>query len=119
MSAKIWFSTFLLIASLISCGKKDNRAIEVEKPCESPDVFANKLKRLFMIEQVLVGGLKSKGNLCAYTVLIGEKATPIVVYYTQGVIIIGAGYEESGNTFKPFVANIPLPNGGQEKDNKD
>lgn len=106
MHGALRFFTFLLIASLIFSCKQERVPVRVEQPCPPPDKFALKLKRLLQVDEVLVAGMKSKKSLCAYVVLIGAKASPLSFYYSDGVIILGVGYEESGGDFKPFVSEF-------------
>lgn len=87
---------------IFSCGgKKEN--LSLEKPCPSPAEFSQKASKLLGVE-VLVSDMKSKGELCAYRLLLNKEYL-ISSYYYRGIILIGVGYEEVGDTFKPFYAD--------------
>lgn len=95
--------TLCLSSSLIfACGGK-KEGLSLEKPCPSPAEFSQKASKLLGVE-VLVSDMKSKGELCAYRLVL-EKEYVISSYYYRGIILIGVGYEEVGDTFKPFYAD--------------
>lgn len=103
MRRAIWAIALCLSSSLIfACGGK-KESVSLEKPCPSPAEFSQKASKLLGVE-VMVSDMKSKGELCAYRLLLNKEYV-ISSYYYRGIILIGVGYEEDGDTFKPFYAD--------------
>lgn len=118
MRGKVWTITLCLSSSLIfACGGGKKESVSLEKPCPSPAEFSQKVSKLFGLE-VLVSDMKSKEELCAYKLVL-EKEYVISSYYYRGIILIGVGYEEVGDTFKPFYADWLSRGRGEKGEGKD
>lgn len=109
--------TLCLSSSLIfACGGK-KEGLSLEKPCPSPAEFSQKASKLLGVE-VLVSDMKSKGELCAYRLVLNKEYV-ISSYYYRGIILIGVGYEEVGDTFKPFYADWLSRGKGEKGEGED